>query len=371
MNRSALMGLGMGILAGCLSVDDGAAAGKVVVREAKPESGVKVIDMAMEVRYYPVPMPIVCRLSNASCEFRGFSAEQKTSEVVAKDTSEDRAWKGLLARFDVLWPEGSSLAYLRDNGLLRVRNTEENHEHIEQALRLLNEPQEQFEVGVEFLSVEQRTLDAIGRELVKGKPDNARYVLSDFDDVPAAKFHASLVGNREVKILSSAKALAGNGENVVVKDVVEYIYPQDYDVSLGEMSSVSSNETRQVRQAGLAAVEPQNFTMREIGTILDVTPTLLTGGNGNGVELRLRPQHVGEPEWNDYGMRLPAPNGGKYELQMKQPFFPCRSVDTTLRIGLGDYALVGASRVAPKAGNESPLCLVFVRVRLAGDAPKK
>ena len=41
------------------------------------------------------------------------------------------------------------------------------------------------------------------------------------------------------------------------------------------------------------------------------------------------------------------------------------------RLGLGAYALVGASRVAPKAGNESPLCLVFVRVRLAGDASKK
>ena len=371
MNRSALMGLCMGILAGCISVDDGAAAGKVVVREVKAESGVKVIDMAMEVRYYPVPMQIMCRLSSSSCDMRGFSAEGKTSEVVAKDTSEDRAWKDLLARFDVLWPEGSSLAYLRNNGLLRVRNTEENHEHIEQALLLLNEPHEQFEVGVEFLSVEQKTLDAIGREIVKGKPDNARYVLSDFDDVPTAKFHDILVGNREVKIVSSSKALVGDGENVVVKDVVEYIYPQDYDVSWGEMAHGLSNETWQVRQAGLAAVEPQNLTMRETGTILDVTPTLLTGGIGNGVELWLKPQHVDEPEWNDCGMRLPAPNGGTYALQMKQPFFPCRSVDTKIRIGLGDYALVGASRVAPKAGNESPLCLVFVRVRLAGDAPKK
>ena len=370
MNRSALVCLGMGILAGCLSVDEGTEAGKVVVRETQPESGVKVIDMSMEVRYYPVPMPIVSRLWGESCEFKQVKVE-KTSEVVAKETSEDRAWKDLLARFDVLWPEGSSLAYLRDNGLLRVRNTAENHEHIEQALRLLTEPQEQFEVGVEFLSVEQKTLDAIGRELVKGKPDNARYVLSDFDVVPAAKFHDCLVGNREVKIISSAKALTGNGENVVVKDIVECIYPQDYGVSLGEMTSGSSNETRQVRQAGLAAVEPQNFTLREVGTILDVTPTLVTGGSGNGIELWLKPQHVGEPEWKDYGMRLPAPNGGMYELQMKQPHFQCRSVDTKIRIGLGGCALVGASRVAPKAGNEGPLCLVFVRVRLAGDASKE
>ena len=44
MNRSALVCLGMGILAGCLSVDEGTEAGKVVVRETQPESGVKVIE---------------------------------------------------------------------------------------------------------------------------------------------------------------------------------------------------------------------------------------------------------------------------------------------------------------------------------------
>ena len=56
--------------------------------------------------------------------------------------------------------------------------------------------------------------------------------------------------------------------------------------------------------SALAVVEPQNFTMREVGVILDVTPTY-SEANGGTIDLELKPQVVDEPTWKNYGMRIP------------------------------------------------------------------
>ena len=57
------------------------------------------------------------------------------------------------------------------------------------------------------------------------------------------------------------------------------------------------------QSAILAVVEPQSFTMREVGVILQVTPTLTD--DGNVVDLELNTQVVDEPTWKNYGMRIP------------------------------------------------------------------
>ena len=120
------------------------------------------------------------------------------------------------------------------------------------------------------------------------------------------------------------------------------------------MGSVS-NET--ARQAGIATVEPQSFTMREVGTILDVTPLLLEGEDA--VDVKVNAQIVGEPTWKNYGMQLPSPNGGTYTLMMEQPFFPVSATDTTLRVVLGETRLLSA-RVSADNADETEL--VFLRV---------
>ena len=58
------------------------------------------------------------------------------------------------------------------------------------------------------------------------------------------------------------------------------------------------------QSAILAVVEPQNFTMREVGVILDVTPTY-SEANGGTIDLELKPSVVDEPIWHNYGMRIP------------------------------------------------------------------
>ena len=108
----------------------------------------------------------------------------------------------------------------------------------------------------------------------------------------------------DTDLLSAPKVVTKSGENAVIKVVTEYIYPQDYDVQLQSSSSSSSGTSGGSSSAILAVVEPQNFTMREVGVILDVTPTY-SEANGGTIDLELKPSVVEEPTWKNYGMKIP------------------------------------------------------------------
>ncbi len=111
-----------------------------------------------------------------------------------------------------------------------------------------------------------------------------------------------LAQRSDTDLLSAPKVLTRPGEEAVMKVVTEYIYPTDYDVQL-QSSSSSGSSYGGSQSAILAVVEPQSFTMREVGVILQVTPTLTD--DGNVVDLELNTQVVDEPTWKNYGMRIP------------------------------------------------------------------
>ena len=109
------------------------------------------------------------------------------------------------------------------------------------------------------------------------------------------------------------KVLTRPGEEAVMKVVTEYIYPTDYDVQLQSSSSGSGGSYGGGSQSAiLAVVEPQSFTMREVGVILQVTPTLTD--DGNVVDLELNTQVVDEPTWKNYGMKIPF-TGNSSQMQ--------------------------------------------------------
>ena len=137
----------------------------------------------------------------------------------------------------------------------------------------------------------------------------------------------------DTDLLSAPKVLTRPGEEAVIKVVTEYIYPTDYDVQLNSSSSSSSGSSGSSQSAILAVVEPQSFTMREVGVILDVTPTLTD--DGNLIDLKLNTQVVDEPTWKNYGMRIPF-TGNASSLQSFE--------------GIGSI-LDGLSTVIEKLGN--------------------
>jgi len=216
--------------------------------------------------------------------------------------------------------------------------------------------QTMLEVQVRFVKVAQKTLDEIGAKILPGKPAGHRYDLADFKSVSADELERCLVARRDLLGNDAPQVLTYSDNNAVCKSVTEYIYPTDYDVQIGEMAGSVSNEN--VRQSGIVTVEPQSFTMREVGTILDVTPKLEEGGKTVNIEVRA--QIVGEPTWKNYGMQLPSPNGGTYSLPMEQPFFPVRATDTKLKAALDETLLLSA---CVSADNADETELVFLRVR--------
>ena len=114
-----------------------------------------------------------------------------------------------------------------------------------------------------------------------------------------------LAQRSDTDLLSAPKVVTKSGENAIIKVVTEYIFPRDYDVQLQSSSSSSGGYNSGGSQSAiLAIVEPQNFDMREVGVILDVTPTY-SEANGGIIDLELKPQVVDEPTWKNYGMKIP------------------------------------------------------------------
>lgn len=350
-------------LAGCQMFEEELPENCVVIEEVKPaEPSRVVIDTTMVVHDYPFVINAIC------CGFikdeSGCFDEVKKSEVVANDSDPDREWKSYFAYASgCTWPIGSSCRYIPAIGKLRIRNTEENHELIRKFLEECYDDLVMIELRARFVKVGQETLDAIGAVRFPGKEKGHRYDISEFKTIPAGELEQLLVARRDLIGNESFEVKTKPGEEAVIKSVTEYIYPTDYDVQMGEMQPCVSNETAKVRSSGIATVEPQSFTMREVGTILDVTPTLCD--DRRIIDLKINTLVVDKPEWNEYGMDLPSPNGGSYRLPMKQPYFPVRSIDTGFSMNSpGDTVLAGSG---VKSGKNSDITeLVFVSARILG-----
>ncbi len=171
----------------------------------------------------------------------------------------------------------------------------------------------------------------------------------------------------DTDLLSAPKVTTKSGQQAVIKVVTEYIYPTDYDVTIqGSGGSYSNGKI-------LAMVEPQNFTMREVGVILDVTPEVTA--EGQMINLALKPEVISEPEWHNYGMKIPIDNSNSsiipgynginnlldgaanqlaalsqnnanqeqeyYDAPMEQPFFKRRAIETNLSVYNGATVVMG------------------------------
>ena len=162
----------------------------------------------------------------------------------------------------------------------------------------------------------------------------------------------------DVKILEAPRVITRPAEEAVVKHVKEVVYPTDYGVDAWRRETVGTNAAATV----FAAVEPQGLTMREVGSIVDVTPSLTE--DRELIDLALEVALVGEPEWKDYGVKAKLKGSATYDLPMEQPFFPVRvAADTKASIRPGATFVVGGGADRRK-GDEDKFVLLFVTPRL-------
>ena len=276
--------------------------------------------------------------------------------VEVSEEEEKRMWRDRFAGRGVTWPAGSSLAVDESAHTFTVVNTPENQDRFAKALLVMFPVPCVIEFSLCYLKASHQDLSAAGFDA----PDRG---------IDAAAVLAKLKQNKNVEIVSCQRVCADLGENCVMKNVTECIYPQDYDV-INEVTTyaVPSNVAQRTSSCRLPTVEPQNFTMREVGLILDATAEY----NDDGlIELNCKVQFVSDPIWKDYGMRLPFTPDGRtaaspsdvvyYDLKMEQPFFPASSADTRLHIKPGTtLALETGSNTDTKDGR---MAVFFLTVR--------
>lgn len=179
----------------------------------------------------------------------------------------------------------------------------------------------------------------------------------------------------DTDLLSAPKVTVSPDQEAIMKVVTEYIYPSEFNVQISQQgTSGGGYGTSGGTGEPVAIVEPQNFTMREVGVILQVIPKL--SEDGQMITLSLRPQVVSEPVWKNYGTKLPktvyttdpitglvgVPQTEYVELPMEQPFFNVRSVETQLTINNGATVVMGGLITEARTTIED-------KIPLLGDIP--
>jgi len=369
-------------------------------------------------RMYNVLPTIQERVVQISSASQTGAAAANPFALSAGETTETTDWKKFFGDLGVAWPDGSTVQYMSSIGKLVVKNTSRNLSTLEEVLAVLNVTPKQVEIEVRFVEVMQSDLDSLGFEwtlndnweIAEMKKDShlpaasrrrvrmgagsitrgfnylSNNTSKDIADGSAIMDNVatftSILTNPELSLvlhmlsskqntdlLSAPKVVAQAGFTATIKVVTEYIYPTEYSVEMLESASTDGSTTT---YSG-AVVEPQNFIMREVGVILEVTPEVTP--DGSMINLTLSPSVVSEPTWKNYGSTYPVSTATgtdllgnqtyqtEYvQLPMEQPFFPVRSVATSVQIYNGATVVMGGMITEERYTNED-------KIPFLGDIP--
>ena len=295
------------------------------------------------------------QLSFDCCMMRAYpdpDAKPKTKEEKAAEVAEDE--RGIKEWFTeaagVEWPEGSSLHKLRSLNRLWIKNTPENLAKVAKLWTNIHNDGycRNIEFDIRYMSADRKTLSEVG--------------YFGTSRINAAVLQNRLMAHGGARLLESPRLVTRPGEETVCKGVMEYIYPTDYEVNHALTSQMDGTNIVYGTDSAGAAVEPQSFTMREVGTIVQITPSLVD--DGNLIDIELYTYLVGEPEWKEYGAKAKWKGAATYDLAMEQPFFPVRaSTDTKVSMRPGATYVFGGGADRRK-GDEDKFVFIFVTPRL-------
>lgn len=135
-------------------------------------------------------------------------------------------------------------------------------------------------------------------------------------------------------VLSSPRVTTKNSEQATIKVIEEIRYPQAYEANqiqtyggLNATAGAIVNTT----PINVTVFTPADFQTREVGVILNVTPTI--GPDGYTIDLTLVPEVSSLAEWHQYGTQ----NG----LNAAQPFFMNRTVTSKMVVWDGETVVLG------------------------------
>jgi len=354
----------------------------------------------MEVRMYPVEPTFIERV-NATAAAAPKAAATVTRGGKTVDTIENGEMGGTVAdlkesfeKMGVKFPKGSSITYNSAIGKVIVGNTAENLAIFEKLLAELNVVPKQVEIEARFVEVNETDLQELGLEwLLNDNWELATKKVSAYTPLSATPsivvnqnntsggftsglrfwgtdastgtetpegngagtlgrifslsgvltnpqlstvLHA-LEQNGNADLLSAPKVTTRSGSEASIRVVTEYIYPTTFEVQGGQIQGAANNTAANTVQE--TVVVPQDFQTREVGVILTVLPEV--SPDGNMINLTMTPSVVTDPTWFQYGSTIHRADGSTEQLNMPQPFFHVRTLNTQISIYDGATVVMG------------------------------
>ncbi|MEI6515389.1 MAG: hypothetical protein WCO77_05375 [bacterium] len=355
----------------------------------------------METRMYPVEPTFIERVKTASAEMPTVTrvGGRENQAMDAGGGTESAVPSDLKAYFEnmgVKFPKGSSITYNQSIGKVIVANTDANLVKFEKLLAELNVVPQQVEIEARFVEINETDLYEAGLEwiltdnwemLMKknsnpfapmasnpriqmnantsdgGMSKGLRFYGTDANgrQTPVGGGSGSIGGiatfasiltnpdlnmvlhaleqNGNADLLSAPKVTTRSGSEAMIKVVTEYIYPTSFEVNGGQLQSGNNGNQSTANMVQETTVMPQDFATREVGVILNVLPEV--SPNGNMINLTMKPQVVTDPIWYQYGSTVRRADGSEQTLNMPQPFFQLRQLETSISVYDGATVVMG------------------------------
>ena len=294
---------------------------------------------------------------------------------------------GFFRRAGVPIPRGASITYNPATSQIVHRNTIDNLDIFERLLPKFNVPPTQVEIEARFVEIIQEDLQELGLEwiltddyeIARNTQDGSfisgqeRVQLNANDDgfTKGLRFltggptgiegatraesdgtgllgdvlsFSSILTNPELKVVLHALAVSGgsdllsaprittrSGIAASIEVVQEIIYPTEFEAQTAELilGSGGNNDINVDQGAGIV-IFPESFETREVGVILNVTPTV--GPDKYTIDLTLAPEVAELVDWIQYGTP---------PFNIPQPIFASRNATTSIVIWDGQTIVMG------------------------------
>jgi len=354
-------------------------------------------DQGMITRFYPVTAGAFSRFITAPAAATGGLGGGEVRELGSGPTATvgNVDVRELFSSAGVPFPPGSTIVYNERTSTIVIHNTPENIEAFERALPSFDVVPKQIEIETRFIDIAQGDLDELGFNWKVGQYNSGKYGIeagtpntifgtgqpnpNNFDDITAGLRDSSSLGGSAIAaaisgatggaaginnlatikgiltnpqfeliikaisqkssadVLSAPKVTTINGVQAQIKIVQEFIYPSEYTEP-----QVSGGQG-----GGITPTVPSAFKTREVGVILNVTPTV--GSDNYTINLALTPEVSEFLGFLDYSpgnvTQTSSINGSNtttsvpYKIQ--QPLFSTRSLATSVVIWDGQTVVLG------------------------------
>ncbi len=158
---------------------------------------------------------------------------------------------------------------------------------------------------------------------------------------------AKLWAQGDGHLMASPRLTTQFGSQTTVRGVTECIYPTHFSFIAFSYDTTNTTATTNSPTGACCAgpqyitMEPQNFVMREVGSILSVS-TDNKPDDDSSFHINLSVQLVEEPKWHNFGKRLSS---------VEQPFFFTYVFGGEARVKDGKRVVIGGGMPTPDRKN--------------------